>query len=131
MDLRSLINLACFDRHLSKIPRIEQRYVLNIPGPEWSDWDKPGACSVTCGPGKKSSKRKCSILGKCVGEITKISDCNEGTCEKNDYANYLRLYVPHDWLREKSAEFTFSLKIKPITDGQNSCQICNINEVNN
>ena len=52
-----------------------------MPGPEWSDWDESGACSVTCGPGKMSLKRTCSIVGKCVGDATKIWDCYKGKCE--------------------------------------------------
>ena len=54
---------------------------LPISSPDWSDWEESGACSVTCGSGKMSLKRKCSINGKCVGDITKVKNCYKGKCE--------------------------------------------------
>ena len=44
----------------------------------WSEWAE-GHCSVTCGKGTFTSKRKC-LQGTCFGESTKTEDCEVNVC---------------------------------------------------
>ncbi|XP_028403035.1 uncharacterized protein LOC114525803 isoform X3 [Dendronephthya gigantea] len=48
---------------------------------EWSAWS---SCSVTCGPGKKTRARKCSMADPgdsfCKGDTNETADCNDAHC---------------------------------------------------
>ena len=47
--------------------------------PVWGQWTDWTACSRSCGGGKKSRKRECSVPG-CVGDTEETADCNTDVC---------------------------------------------------
>ena len=57
---------------------------------KYSDWKPYGACSTTCGPGKKERTRECNNPapahgGKaCEGPTKETTDCNEKACPKEE-----------------------------------------------
>lgn len=62
----------------------------------WSCWTDWSPCSVTCGQGKRSRSRTCSIEGGdtneldvegCVGPSTTEELCNNPSCERETFSN--------------------------------------------
>ena len=48
--------------------------------PEWTEWGQWSSCSVTCGEGTQTRKRRCTGEGECPGEAIEARECKDRTC---------------------------------------------------
>ena len=63
----------------SRTSLFEQRACNTQACPVWSSWGSWFPCSQTCGGGRRTRRRDCSI-GACVGERVRSERCRTGIC---------------------------------------------------
>uniref|UniRef100_A0A4W5RF29 Cartilage intermediate layer protein 2 n=1 Tax=Hucho hucho TaxID=62062 RepID=A0A4W5RF29_9TELE len=69
--------------------RICSNYYVRFqcPPAKWTQWGTWGACSVTCGKGRRIRRRTCvrtSVMVQCVGRAAEIQKCGKNQCPRNE-----------------------------------------------